>query len=119
MNELIRQITLDDKKKNTEKKYMRGAEPFFDYKNPEIGILLLHGFTASPYQFRYLRELLANKNLTVYAPIIAGHGTHPEDLKNTTIDDWIQSTEDAYGLLKNKVKNIVIIGNSFGGNFAF
>ncbi len=119
MNELIQQIKLDDGRGNTEKKYMRGAEPFFDFKNPEVGVLLLHGFTASPYQFRYLRGLLANKNLTVYAPVIAGHGTHPKDLQNTTIDDWIGSAEKAYDFLKEKVKKIVIIGNSFGGNLAF
>ncbi|KKQ57225.1 MAG: Carboxylesterase [Parcubacteria group bacterium GW2011_GWA2_38_13] len=101
------------------KKYMKGAEPFFHNANSDIGILLLHGFTASPYQFKELREKLAQKNITTYAPVIAGHGTTPEDLMATTIGDWIESAQNAYNFLKEKSKFIVIIGSSFGGNLAY
>lgn len=118
MSEFIQQLDLGEENKST-KKYMRGAEPFFDLKSSEIGVLLLHGFSASPYQFRYLRDLLTKKNITVYAPVIAGHGTHPDDLSKTTIEDWMTSIENAYNELKAKVKKIVIIGNSFGANLGF
>lgn len=118
MNELIRQLKLPEEK-NTSKKFMRGAEPFFDSRNPEVGILLLHGFTATPYQFKEFRQFLEKKNLTAYAPTLAGHGTHPDELGATTIADWMESAEKAYDELKAKVKKIVIIGNSFGGNLAF
>lgn len=118
MNELFQQLDFDEKKKK-EKKYMMGAEPFFDFRNPEVGILLLHGFTATPYHFFDLRAMLLEKNLTLYAPAIAGHATHPEDLRSVSIQDWIESIEKAYNELKTKVKKIVVIGNSFGANLAF
>lgn len=99
--------------------YMKGAEPFFHDAKSSTGALLLHGFTASPYQFKELREKLVQKNITTYAPVIAGHGTSPDDLMRSTIEDWIESAETAYKFLKEKTKNIVIIGSSFGGNLAY
>ena len=110
---------LGDEPEKPEKKIMKGAEPFFHNAHSDIGILLLHGFTASPYQFKELREKLVQKNFTAYAPIIAGHGTHPKDLMETSIEDWIESAETAYKFLKEKAKYIVIIGSSFGGNLAY
>lgn len=97
---------------------MRGAEPFFIDKKSKVGILLLHGFTGTPYQFKELGRYLANKGLTVYAPLIAGHGTSPEDLINTTTEDWQKSVREAYNRLEKRTQRIVIVGNSFGGNLA-
>ena len=106
-------------KQKPHKKFMKGAEPFFIMKSTEVGVLLLHGFTSTPYQFKALANYLADKNLTVYAPIIAGHGTSPQDLADTSLYDWIESSEKAFICLKEKVKKVFIIGNSFGGNLAF
>ncbi len=98
---------------------IKKAGPFFFDKGSKTGVLLLHGFTSTPYQFRELGKYLAERGLTVYAPLVAGHGTCPEDLKNTCAEDWKKSVEEAYRFLKSKTENIVIIGNSFGGNLAF
>lgn len=98
---------------------MKGASPFFFNNSKKTGVLLLHGFTSTPYQFQELGSYLSDRGLTVYAPLIAGHGTCPEDLKNTSPEEWKESVERAYSLLKEKVDEVVIIGNSFGGNLAF
>ncbi len=66
-----------------------------------------------------LADYLVKKGITVYAPLIAGHGTTPEDLARTTIDEWQQSVEQSYLFLKQKVKKIFVVGSSFGGNLAF
>lgn len=100
-------------------KMMKGAEPLFINKKSKIGVLLLHGFTGTPYQFKELGKYLAEKGFTVYAPLIAGHGTSPEDLMNTTTEDWEKSVKKAYLKLKEKTPRVVIVGNSFGGNLAF
>ena len=97
---------------------MKGAEPFFIDKKSKIGILLLHGFTGTPYQFKELGKYLAKKGFTVSVPLVAGHGTSPEDLINTTMEDWKKSVKKAYSRLEKKVQKIVIVGNSFGGNLA-
>ncbi len=110
-------------KLNTKKKPFAstksGAESFFVDKKSKIGILLLHGFTSTPYQFKEIVDFFANKGFTVLAPLIAGHGTNPDDLLKTTINDWKKSVEDAYKKLKEKTEKIFILGNSFGGNLAF
>ncbi len=88
-------------------------------RNSEVGVLLLHSYTSTPYEFYDLAKYLADKGLTVLAPTIAGHGTTPEDLAKTTIADWQQSAEDAYLFLKQKAKKVFVVGSSFGGNLAF
>lgn len=98
---------------------MIGAEPIFIEKSDKIGILLLHGFSGTTHQFKELGPYLASKGFTVYAPLIAGHGTKPQDLAETTSQDWKNSVKEAYLNLSKKVKKIIIIGNSFGGNLAF
>ncbi|MDP3883239.1 MAG: alpha/beta fold hydrolase [Candidatus Staskawiczbacteria bacterium] len=98
---------------------MNDKKPIFIEKNPDVGVLLLHGFTSAPGQFKELAEYLSSRDFTVYAPFVAGHGTCPEDLEKTCPDDWKESVKKAYFDLKQKVKNIVIIGNSFGSNLGF
>ena len=115
----IYQNRLEKIVKNGKNGYMAGAEPFFIYPSTEVGVLLLHGFTSTPAQFMELAEYLAGKGVSVYAPLIAGHGTKPEDLEKTTSKDWIESCEKALDELSEKVKKVFVLGNSFGGNIAF
>jgi carboxylesterase len=88
-------------------------------KDPEVGILMLHGFTSVPGQFEELADYLSSRGFTVYAPFIAGHGTTPEDLEKTTSKDWAESAKNAYLDLRKRVKKVIIIGNSFGSNLGF
>lgn len=98
---------------------MKNVVPIFIDKKSDVGILLLHGFTSTPIQFKELAEYLSARDFTVYAPIIAGHGTKPEDLVKTNPEDWKESAKEAYLKLKEKAQKIVIIGNSFGSNLGF
>lgn len=100
-------------------KYLAGGAPIFIYRNGKVGVLLLHSYTSTPYEMRELANYLADKGITVYAPVIAGHGTCPEDLAKTSIAEWQQSVEQAYQFLKEKVEKVFVIGSSFGGNLAF
>ncbi|MFH1225766.1 MAG: alpha/beta fold hydrolase [bacterium] len=88
-------------------------------KGREVGVLLIHGFTSSAYQFNELARYLAEKNVTVLAPMIIGHGTTPDDLIKTNPDDWLKSIEEPLRFLQSKVKKVFLLGNSFGGNLAF
>src|SRR3989344_332748 len=98
---------------------IKGAEPIFINHHSKVGILMLHGFTSSPHEFRELSEFLSRRGFTVYAPLIAGHGTQPEDLLKTNPEDWLASAREAYVKLKNNCQQVFIIGNSFGVNLAF
>jgi carboxylesterase len=98
---------------------MKGAKPIFIDKNSDVGILMIHGFSSTPAQFKELAEYLSSRNFTVYAPLVAGHGTSPEDLEKTTPEQWEESVKEAYIELKQKAKKIILVGNSFGSNLAF
>ncbi len=97
---------------------IKGAESFFIDKKSKIGILLLHGFTSTPQEVKGLGAYLAKKGYTIYAPLLTGHGTHVFDLARTKKDDWENSAKKALKKLKEKTKEVYIIGSSFGGNIA-
>jgi len=81
-----------------------------------IAILLIHGFTGSPAEMRLLGEYLFQKGYTVYAPLLKGHGTTPEEMAKTSKDDWFHSVNEAYEFLYQKgYHSIVAIGLSMGG----
>jgi carboxylesterase len=103
---------------NNKNKYLVGGEPFYYKGNNGKGVLLLHGFTSTPYQVKQLGRFLNEKGYTVYAPLFAGHGTEPKDLAKTRHKDWIQSGLDGLNELNERVNQVYIIGTSLGGNVA-
>ncbi|MEK7664493.1 MAG: alpha/beta fold hydrolase [Patescibacteria group bacterium] len=98
---------------------MKGSEPIFIDKKSKVGVLMIHGFSSTPNEFKELSVYLAEKGLTNYAPLIAGHGTSPEHLLKTNSDEFLKSVKKAYLELQDKSEKIFIIGNSFGANLSF
>jgi carboxylesterase len=98
---------------------MKGAEPIFIDNKASIGVLMLHGFTSTPGEFKELSAYMAEKGFNVYAPVVAGHGTVPADLMKTTSQDWLKSVKEAYIKLRSVSEKVFIIGNSFGSNLGF
>ncbi len=97
---------------------MKGAEPISINNNSKVGVLMLHGFSSTPRQFKELSVYLSEMGFNVSAPVIAGHGTMPEDLIKTSPEDWKKSTMAAYLKLKESSERVFVIGNSFGSNLA-
>lgn len=91
------------------------AAPIY-YKGNSTGILLIHGFTGTPFIFRGIAKKLADLDYTVSAPLLAGHGTTPDDLEKTSWKDWYCSIEQAYDELHKQCKEVIVVGASFGGN---
>jgi len=96
---------------------MTGADPYTEYQSDK-GILFLHGFTGSPHEHRWMAREFAGMGYSVSVPLLAGHGTSPQDLKETTWLDWYTSARQALFDLKKKSSNIVIVGLSMGGTMA-
>ena len=90
------------------------AEPFLIPGN-QIGILLIHGFTGTPKEFREMGEALAEHGYSVLAPRLFGHATKIEDLNRARWMDWINSVEDGFHLLRGLTNKIIIVGLSMGG----
>jgi len=90
----------------------------FYLEGSDIGVLLLHGFTGSPSEFRETGEFLHEHGLTVYAPLLPGHGTTPADLNNRKWHEWCEEAVKGLEKLQQKCKRIFVCGLSFGGTIA-
>lgn len=93
------------------------AEPFY-LPGHKIGCILVHGFTGTPKEMRWLGEFLHEKSVAVITPRIAGHATKPGDMQRSNWQDWLTSVEDAYHLIRPNVEKLFIIGLSMGGILA-
>lgn len=93
----------------------RSPETFF-YPGGRLGLLLLHGFTGSTAEMQPMGRFFHKLGYTVYAPLLAGHGTTPEDMAKTRWPDWWQSAVDAYDYIKRAgCEKIAVAGLSMGG----
>ncbi|MBN1264019.1 MAG: alpha/beta fold hydrolase [Anaerolineales bacterium] len=92
---------------------MKGGEPFF-FRGGDTGILLIHGFTGTPFEMRWLGEQLAARGHTVLGIRLFGHATRQEDMIRARFQDWVANVEDGYALLKQSCKAVYIGGLSMG-----
>ncbi len=90
------------------------AEPFF-FPGDQTGCLLVHGFTGTPKEMRWLGEQLAIQGRSVMGIRLAGHATQVQDMNRSHWQDWLANLEDGYHLLSGSAKNIFLIGLSLGG----
>ncbi|MBI9091210.1 MAG: alpha/beta fold hydrolase [Desulfobacterium sp.] len=82
------------------------------------GVLLIHGYMASPSEMKPFAEFLHDQGYTVVVPRLKGHGTAPEDLAQTSYDQWIESAEEGYVLLSHLCDRIFVGGFSTGAGLA-
>lgn len=91
--------------------------PFF-YQQGPVGCLLLHGFTGSPAEMRPLGQYLAERDVTVFAPLLPGFGTIPEDLHGVHWPDWVAAAEAGLLHLRRHCAPLLLCGLSMGGALA-
>jgi carboxylesterase len=96
---------------------MPGAEPFY-FRGKRAGCLLIHGFTGTPDEMRWLGRQLSSAGHTVVGVRLAGHGTSPEDMNATRWHDWHASVEEGYLRLRAECERVFVIGLSLGGVLA-
>lgn len=90
------------------------APPFLLEAGP-IGVLLIHGFTASPTEMRPLGDFLHQRGLTVSGIRLPGHGTSPGDLAGTCWEDWYGEVESGFDALHRTCDVVFVAGLSAGG----
>lgn len=95
------------------------AEPYFLPGEPgKPGCLLIHGFTGTPKEMRWMGEYLSKQGFPSLGVRLAGHATRPEDMIRSRYTDWIASVEDGYHLLCDSTDRIYLLGLSMGGVLA-
>ncbi|MEW5868762.1 MAG: alpha/beta fold hydrolase [Chloroflexota bacterium] len=100
---------------------MPTAEPFFFPGSGQAGrtsCLLVHGFTGTPKEMRWMGEDLAQRGYTVLGVRLSAHATQPEDMLRSRWHDWLASVEDGWHILSGCSDRIVVMGLSLGGVLA-
>lgn len=80
----------------------------------EKATLLIHGFTASPWEMRLFAEHLAERGVASLAVRLPGHGTTPGDLARQRWQEWYDSARAGFEILADEFTSLYIAGMSTG-----
>jgi esterase/lipase/1-acyl-sn-glycerol-3-phosphate acyltransferase len=83
-----------------------------------VGVLLMHGYSASPGEMLPLAYHLHTYGLTVYVVRLRGHGTSPYDLQQRSWQEWYASVLRGYRCLQAVTEVQFAGGMSTGGALA-
>jgi len=95
----------------------RLVEPFY-FPGNHIGCLLIHGFSGSPSEMRFMGERLAMAGWTVYGILLSGHGTTPQQTIKPNCEDWAKDAEAGVRKLRRTCDIVIAVGLSMGGLLA-
>ncbi len=92
------------------------GKPFFlKGKDNKVGIVLSHGYKASPEEIRPLAEYLNSLGYNIYGVRLHGHGTSPENLQTTSWLKWYDSYMRGVVALDQICDSVIFAGFSTGG----
>lgn len=97
---------------------LAGKEPFFWGGSSKQAVLCIHGFTGAPGLYRKLGRKLNEAGFAVSAPLLPGHGSHPEALIPVTAEQWIDTAKAAFQMLEQNYERVHVVGLSLGGAIA-
>jgi esterase/lipase len=83
-----------------------------------LGVLLVHGFLASPAELRDLGEQLYALGYPVLGVRLKGHGTSPWDLRERSWQDWQDSVRRGFSIMAALAPRVAVVGFSTGGALA-
>lgn len=93
-------------------------QPFYFEGTNGKAVLLIHGWTSTPYEVRRLGVYLNENGYTVSGPMLRGHGTVSSDLKNVHWTDWLEDIKKSYDDLKKNHSKVYVAGTSIGACLA-
>jgi carboxylesterase len=100
------------------RRVIAGCEPFSHACGSSVGVLVVHGFTGSPFSVRGVADAVAGGGFDVEVPRLPGHGTDVADMVTTGWGDWSAAVVDAFGQLSARTDRVVMVGQSMGATLA-
>ena len=83
-----------------------------------LGIVLVHGFLASPAELREFGRELHARGYPVLGVRLKGHGTSPWDLRERSWQDWLASVRRGFAIMSALAPRVAMVGFSTGGALA-
>jgi len=90
----------------------------FLWEGGPVGVLLVHGYTATTVEVRLLARVLHERGYTVAGPLLPGHGTSPREMNRCRWQDWAAAVEATYQHLAARCDRVFVGGESMGGVLA-
>ncbi|MDT8398613.1 MAG: alpha/beta fold hydrolase [Pseudomonadales bacterium] len=87
-------------------------------KADQTGVLLIHGFLASPAELEDFGQKVYAGGYAVMGVRLSGHGTSPWDLHERRWEEWLNAVRRSYRILSLYVNDIVVVGFSAGAALA-
>ncbi|MDH3375703.1 MAG: alpha/beta fold hydrolase [Gammaproteobacteria bacterium] len=102
---------------NDQETATESGEPFLlqPNKSNDLGVVLVHGFLASPAEMRGFGERLCAAGHPVIGVRLNGHGTSPWDLRGRTWQNWQEPVRRGYDIMSGFCERICLAGFSSGG----
>jgi carboxylesterase len=94
--------------------HLDGNTFFLEGKN-KICMMLIHGFTATTVEVKPLAKFLNQAGYHIYAPLLPGHGTSPDDLNNCRWEDWTETLRTEFEKINKDFNKVFVAGESMGG----
>lgn len=87
-------------------------------KHRPMGVVLVHGFLASPAELARVGARLAEQGFPVIGVRLRGHGTSPWDLRDRTWQEWLDSVRRGFEIMAGITERVCVVGFSTGGLLA-
>jgi len=94
---------------------LKNAAAEMRINSSEKGVVLLHGFTGTPSEMKFLGQRIFERGFSISIPRYPGHGTKLEEMVRSSARDWYVSAREAYIELKDYCSEVFIVGLSMGG----
>jgi len=79
-----------------------------------VAVLMLHGYMGSPVSSRDMGKYISKHGISIYCPLLPGHGNLPYQIHGYGKKDWLAEAEEAFLSLQKEYDQIFIIGHSMG-----
>jgi esterase/lipase len=95
------------------------ADPYLlvpqEGKRKPLGVVLVHGFLASPAELRQFGERLHRAGYPVFGVRLNGHGTSPWDLRDRSWENWMEPVRQGVKIMGGLADRVCLVGFSSGG----
>lgn len=78
-------------------------------------LIMVHGFPSTPHSYRYAAQRAFEAGYDVFAPLLPGFGTQPEDLYGTSFTQWYGYLVRVYREKRAAYRFLGVVGTSMGG----